>query len=131
MPEFTFTFHYRGYTDVWAVGGTDSGTLIEHWNGKQWSIVSSPSPTGNDYLLGVVVLASNNVWAVGDRSSNDQALIIHWDGTSWSEVPASFRRGTISSLGAISADSASDIWAAGFDINTQNFTYQTLIEHYC
>lgn len=137
-----FPYGLRGISavsasDIWAVGSYDTTpgditlTLTEHWNGTKWSIVPSPSPTGNDYLLGVVALASNNVWAVGDRSSNDQNLVVHWDGTSWSEVPAAYRRGTISSLDSISADSANDMWAAGFDINTQNFTYQTLIEHYC
>ncbi len=124
-------------SDIWAVGtytvppGDISLTLTEHWNGTQWSIVPSPSPTGDDYLLGVVALAANDAWAVGDYSSNGQNLVVHWDGTSWSEVSSPYRRGTGSSLGAISADSANDIWAAGFDINTQNFTYQTLIEHYC
>src|SRR5437763_2573250 len=37
-------------SNVWAVGysqpnlGGPSQTLIEHWNGTSWSIVSSPSP---------------------------------------------------------------------------------------
>jgi hypothetical protein len=36
--------------DVWAVGTGSSSTtpLVEHWNGTQWSIVSTPSlpPSG-------------------------------------------------------------------------------------
>src|SRR5579863_7528626 len=28
--------------DVWAVGTTSSGTLTEHWNGTQWSVVPRP-----------------------------------------------------------------------------------------
>jgi hypothetical protein len=40
-------------TDLWAVGGRDalssgygagSYTLIEHWNGTQWTVVASPNP---------------------------------------------------------------------------------------
>ncbi len=38
--------------DVWAVGEyIDFGsfhTLTEHWNGTVWSVVPSPSPTGNN-----------------------------------------------------------------------------------
>src|SRR5258707_68301 len=35
-------------SDIWAVGEDSNGkvgarTLIEHWNGKQWSVVQSPS----------------------------------------------------------------------------------------
>src|SRR5690348_5630714 len=33
-------------TDVWAVGYSSTGTLIEHWDGTSWSIVSSPNPNG-------------------------------------------------------------------------------------
>src|SRR5690242_523500 len=29
--------------DVWAVGSSGGQTLIEHWNGTSWSMVSSPN----------------------------------------------------------------------------------------
>ena len=41
--------------------------LTEHWNGSNWSIVSSPSPgtyNGNE-LYGVAAISTNDVWAVG------------------------------------------------------------------
>src|SRR2546423_8736565 len=57
--------------DIWAVGNSGSQrgsgqTLIEHWNGTQWSLVQSPS-TGSLYntLTGVAVVSTNDVWAVG------------------------------------------------------------------
>ena len=38
-------------SDCWAVGYSDIGsgynTLIEHWNGSAWAIVSSPNNSGN------------------------------------------------------------------------------------
>jgi hypothetical protein len=68
-------------TNIWAVGqaGTPSGgvgiansgpagkTLIMHWNGTRWSIVSSPNPgTFNNSLFGVArVPATSQVWTVG------------------------------------------------------------------
>jgi hypothetical protein len=103
--------------DVWAVGfGFGSGnpdfgeTLIEHWDGSSWSVVSSPTSTvENTSLDGVVAISSNNVWAVGGNSGN--ALVEHWDGMSWSVVssPAFTGEGNLS---AVSADASNDIWAA-------------------
>ncbi len=138
----SFPYDLRGISavaanDIWAVGtyttppGDISLTLAEHWNGKQWSVVSSPSPTGDDVLLGVAAISTSDVWAVGDYSPGGQNLVLQWNGTSWNIVPSPFRRGAISGLSAVSADSATDVWAAGIDINKHNFTYHTLIEHYC
>jgi hypothetical protein len=123
--------------DIWAVGtytippGNISLTLTEHWNGKMWSVIPSPSPTGDDVLLGVAAISTSDVWAVGDYSSNGHHLVEQWNGTSWNVVPTPFRHGTVSTLAAVSADSASDIWAAGTDINNHDFSYHTLIEHDC
>lgn len=41
---------------IWAVGSyvNSSGisqTLIEHWNGNQWTIIASPNVPGNNYLV--------------------------------------------------------------------------------
>jgi hypothetical protein len=123
--------------DIWAVGyydtppGDISLTLTEHWNGKKWSVVPSPSPTGDDILRGVVAVSSTNIWAVGDYSLGSHQLVMQWNGKSWSVVPSPHRPNTISTLGGISADSAADIWTAGLDINKHDFVYHTLIEHYC
>jgi hypothetical protein len=117
--------------DIWASGDYTSRTLTEHWNGKTWSVVSSPSPTGNDGLFGIDALSTNDVWAVGAYSGSSQNLIEQWNGTSWNVVPSHFRYGAISTLLAVSHDSASGIWAVGVDINTHTFVYQTLIERDC
>jgi hypothetical protein len=137
-----FPYDLRGVSavaanDIWAVGtyatapGDISLTLTEQWNGKTWSVIPSPSPTGNDFLLGVAALSTSDVWAVGDYSPAGQNLVVHWNGTSWNVVPSPYRHGTVSSLSAIAGDSAGDIWAAGIDINTHNYQYHTLIEHDC
>src|SRR5579859_4032672 len=61
-------------TDVWAVGGGQLGgskTLIEHWDGVQWSVVTSPSPgLTNTSLDGVAAISVSSVWAVGNAESN-------------------------------------------------------------
>ena len=85
--------------DVWMVGVYDltvtnpnaTKTLAEHWNGTQWSVISSPNPTlgiRGSYLRGVKALASNDVWTVGYivLPGLMQTLIEHWDGTQWTIV---------------------------------------------
>src|SRR4051794_21768822 len=92
--------------DVWAVGFTlqppdeDAPilTLIEHWDGKSWQIIESPSPqpTGNNDLFSVAAVNANDVWAVGFSGAtpgargfaNGQTLIEHWDGTGWQVIPS-------------------------------------------
>ncbi|HJT56128.1 MAG TPA: hypothetical protein VJ761_06525 [Ktedonobacteraceae bacterium] len=103
-------------TDVWAVGSylnvdNSSSTLIEHWDGKQWSIISSPNAGSNTYLIGVAALTSNNVWAIGDEivSGAIDSLIEHWDGASWSVVS---NPGSVVLIG-LAAASPTNIWAVG------------------
>lgn len=110
--------------DVWAVGSSHSGgppgrTLIEHWDGTQWSIVPSPSPdTQLNVLNGVTALSANNAWAVGYRGGTQnetplETLILHWDGTSWRQVASPNMVGGANQLSSIAAISADDIWAVG------------------
>jgi len=120
-------------TNLWAVGAYqnsgDSGqTLIEHWNGTNWQIVSSPNMgTGSNGLLGVAAVSATNIWAVGmyGEPSHSQTLIEHWNGTSWT-VASSPNMGTgDSSLKRVTAVSATNLWAVGNYANLQ-----TLIEEY-
>src|SRR5204862_547524 len=72
--------------DIWAVGGS----LIEHWDGSNWSVVPSPSPSaGYSNLYGVAAVSANDVWAVGSSGYDPfQTLTEHWNGRSWSVVPS-------------------------------------------
>src|SRR5205823_12238319 len=81
--------------NVWAVGYYDNGyglkTLIEHWDGMQWKLVSSPNHPGSsgDSLNGVIAISTTDIWAVGSYTSssgNAQTLTEHWNGTQWSMV---------------------------------------------
>ncbi len=53
----------------------------------------------------------------GGFSAHPTALVEHWDGASWSVVPSPNPnpQGN-NALGAVAAISASDIWAAGFQL---------------
>ena len=124
-------------SNVWAVGGYQNSngndqTLIEHWNGKQWQIVSSPN-VGINYniLYGVAAVSASNVWAVGysvGSNGNDQVLIEHWNGKQW-QIVSSPNVGIGSSLNMVAAVSATSIWAVGDFINA-NGNEQTLIEQW-
>jgi hypothetical protein len=144
---------------VWAVGSYNAGTpsapltqtLVEHYDGTSWSVVSSPnqlnvnSAVTSNELLAVSADSANDVWAVGtyeDLDSSDnpiaQTLVEHYDGTSWSVVsspddsagspPAS----TDNTLSGIVALSAADVWAVGsYNAGTPSAPLtQTLVEHY-
>jgi len=118
-------------SDVWAVGFHDdedegNSTLIEHWDGTEWSLVDGPEVEESS-LYGVSALSKANAWAVGfalDGSEYD-TLIEHWDGSSWTEVPSpSPGGGSGSFLKSVSALTANDVWAVGY---TQD---APLIEHW-
>jgi hypothetical protein len=122
-------------SDVWAVGfsTTSSGvrqTLIEHWNGSGWSVVTSPNVgASSNQLNSVAVVAANDIWAVGSSTPSGgvfQTLTEHWNGSSWSVV-TSPNVGTLgSSLNALAVVAANDIWAVG----STSGAGQTLIEQW-
>ena len=109
--------------DIWAVGNYDdhnnnlTRTLVVHWDGSAWSVVSSPNHGAHDsYLSGVAAVSASNVWAVGayyETSSLVQTLIEHWDGSLWGVVSSPNQGTSYNQLFAVSADSANDVWAAG------------------
>jgi hypothetical protein len=69
------------------------------------------------YLLGVEVIAPDDVWAVGAArfpNNEQRTLTIHWDGAQWSIVPsANYTPHTHHTLNGITAVSSNQIWAAG------------------
>jgi len=122
-------------SDVWAVGIQQDqsgvfGTLIEHFDGKRWSVVPSPNPGrfGNQ-LYGVAAAGPSDIWAVGQRNdaTSDTPLAEHWDGRSWSvaSVPSAGLTG-----GELQAVAVSDgqVWAVGQSDDAAHQAFP-LIEH--
>ena len=93
--------------NVWAVGYSTASqkpppgkydvptkTLIEHYDGTNWSVVPSPNVGPNSQyqsnrLLGVTAVSPTDIWAFGSYfaasgSENQMTLLLHWDGTTWS-----------------------------------------------
>jgi hypothetical protein len=125
----------KAANDVWAVGyqakrfvSYPTIPLAEHWNGSKWVVVRTPAVTGSGALHGVVALASNNVWAVGELGSSNGPLIEHYDGVSWQMFPNPDLPG-FAELNAVAARSSSDIWAVGSFFDGTGVT-ATLTEHF-
>ncbi|MEP6993178.1 MAG: hypothetical protein ABI968_01560 [Acidobacteriota bacterium] len=109
--------------DVWAVGHTydfsDGQSLILHWDGVEWTDMSTPDPGLAGWLNGIEVVSPNDVWAVGWNSVDfvQVNLIKHWDGTSWSVVDAPNVGNFVNQLESVSASSPNDVWAVGFHLD--------------
>src|SRR2546425_297770 len=126
-------------SDSWAVGystvdsNSPSQALIEHWNGTQWSVVSSPQSNGwTSDLAGVAAISRNDVWAVGSYVSNTGTFILieHWDGTQWSILSGPNPSAYSNNLNGVIAISSSDVWAVGNFAVSNSSSGQTLTEHW-
>ncbi len=110
--------------DAWAVGYVGDNTsgfrsLTEHWDGSTWSVVPSSNPSAIlNFLYGVIAVAPDDVWAVGEQRVTDMqgaTLIEHWDGTAWSVVPSpNPDDGIYVHLLGVTALAPDDVWAVGF-----------------
>jgi hypothetical protein len=127
-----------GGNDAWAVGlydvesptGTLTFTLAEHWNGTHWVTVPSPMPTGDDVFEGVAAVSANDIWAVGAQGRRPP-LVARWNGHAWAQVTAPYQREALNGLSAVSAPSATDVWAGGGYISLRNYSDHTLVEDLC
>ncbi|HEY4228680.1 MAG TPA: hypothetical protein VGO79_00840 [Thermoanaerobaculia bacterium] len=111
-----------GPGDVWVVGKTanfsDSQSLILHWDGVQWTDMSTADVGSGGWLTGIDVLAPDDVWAVGfDIVDFTQVnLIKHWDGQHWTNVEAPNIGSFVNQLQSVSAISRDNVWAVGFHL---------------
>jgi hypothetical protein len=77
-------------SNVWAVGMVRPSAsegwrpVVEHWDGTNWSVVSSPDPHPNlsRNLQAIAAISASDIWAAGTVG------IENWNGTSWSLVSA-------------------------------------------
>jgi hypothetical protein len=113
-------------------------TLIEHWDGMSWKVVSSPNGnnTGN-VLAGISATSPTDIWAVGDMVAPNtpvKTLVEHFDGDHWSLIPSPnpLPTGSLNQnvLSSVHANSATDVTAVGFLSNSGTRTVTTLVEHW-
>jgi hypothetical protein len=123
--------------DIWAAGNHGNSSqytgegLVEHWNGSDWTIVTTP--TSGQYLgafTGVAAVSTSSATAVGfyDDSNGVKApLVEQWNGSSWSVVTIPTPFSDYSLLNAVSALSSTTFFSVG--VNLPNSYYQTIIEY--
>lgn len=106
-------------TDVWAVGsygiGFDGYTLIEHWNGRQWEMVSAPNPGPDNHLVSVTTIPhTNHLWATGYWTGGlaAKSFLEYWNGKVWSVVPT-VPVGITYQFSGVVALSAKSAWMVG------------------
>lgn len=110
--------------DVWAVGfspahtqSNSDHTLIEHWNGEKWQIVTSPyESSSSGALTSLTIVSANDIWAVGNFIDSQQItrpLLEHWNGSFWLRYAPSSGAQVGGALFGVAAISANDVWAVG------------------
>lgn len=129
--------------DIWAIGVSFNarsasemqGTLIEHWNGKIWTVIQNPNPgTNGNTLSAIAAVSTNDVWAVGNTNNGTpvtDTLIEHWNGKNWRTVKGQNPGKESNTLNAVVALSPHDVWAVGsFNSTFNSQQAQPLIEHW-
>jgi hypothetical protein len=118
--------------NCWAVGNTYHNDITHnqalHWNGKRWSVASTPNPGGSrpglvSELNDVTCVSSANCWAVGYYGNPSPVSlkllneVLHWNGKRWSQVhvvnPGGAKTGNTSQLTAVRCGSARNCSAVG------------------
>jgi hypothetical protein len=95
------------------------GTLAEKWNGTNWSVVTSPDPSGSTgaILNGVACSSAKSCLAVGDYFTSSHATLPtaeSWNGTKWSVVKVPVTSGqTGAYLASVSCAAAKNCQAVG------------------
>ncbi len=108
--------------------------LVEHWNGRGWSITPSPNPPGAPSvdIKGVSCPSTTSCFLVGDDSSQGRSLVEHWNGTRWSITTSPNRAGEMGNdLNAVSCPSTTSCFAAGITASGGIANvYKSLVEHW-
>ena len=117
-----------------AAGAPNSACL-----NARWRVDSSPQPR-NAELASVAAISNRDIWAVGVASlepeKSERALVEHWTGAGWERVSVPPPGGHSSSLSAVVAVGADDVWAVGKRWRAGEYSTggnsdgQTLAEHW-
>jgi hypothetical protein len=124
--------------DIWAVGrynptGSQDRTFTAHWDGTDWTTVTSPTPPGSwSVLQGVSATGPGDVWAVGITRTSPSpfaTLIMHWDGSAWASVPT---QASVNNdrLMAVAALSPNNVWAVGYSTVPNTFDSSPIVLRY-
>lgn len=106
--------------NVWAAGVQQGrNTVIEHWDGTSWKVVSSPNTGTASVLNSISAISPTDIWAAGCNACGDvggsvPALIEHWNGTAWSVKPAPVQFSGVSANTVLAFPLTKHIFVGGF-----------------
>jgi len=107
-------------TDAWFLGGTSTADIYYDWDGQSW-VAHSPGAKGYAVQAATAV-SPTSAWSAGVFYSNtgnsDRAGVGHWDGNTWTVTKLPQITGETTSLTAVYASSATDVWATGNQCKT-------------
>ena len=116
----------RTNSDAWAVGQQFVGAgkppapaVAYHWTGTGWSLVPTPSLSGQyGALRAVSASGAGDAWAVGfamipGNDDSDGTLIEHWNGSAWSVNSIDAFVGFAAGLNGVVDLSPTNAWAVG------------------
>jgi hypothetical protein len=117
----------RTAADVLAVGshrGKRAGaglTLVEHWDGRTWSVLPSPNHGGDGGLTSVSAASASDAWAVGGA----EGLVEHWDGSRWSLASACSFAAETDPVTSVASLPRGTVWLVGFVSDGDRDHYHT------
>jgi hypothetical protein len=105
--------------DVWAVGSwTGDLPLMEHWDGRSWTMVKVPAMVGTERILtSVDGTGPDDVWAVGERRDDGQehGVVLHRTADGWHVVPAPDTAAVLQGVTMVDGAPAVAGWSIGAD----------------
>jgi hypothetical protein len=125
-------------TNAWAVGASNANgnlqPVIEHWNGRLWSLSPAKPVPGGGSLTTVAAISASDIWVAGDSTiyggPGSSTIAEHWNGSRWQLIttPHVYTGGApmIASLVAINSTS---VWAVGSIDNSGSY-YQPFSERW-
>jgi hypothetical protein len=97
-------------------------TLVEHWNGVQWSVSESPNISADsgslNTLTGISGSSSNDLYAVGffgnsSTAGQPETMVEHFDGSTWSIVSSPTRGFAQHLNGVFALPNSNNVWTVG------------------
>jgi len=109
LPNELHAVLARSADEVWAVGerGSPARALILQFDGDRWRVVDNSCGGGLRGITGIP--GTSTLWAVGENTT------CFFDGEEWSSVP----QPGFPDLEDVSATSATDVWAVGFEVSCE------------
>jgi hypothetical protein len=109
----------------------DTQTLVESWDGSDWTVIHSPNPSSSGDSLSSVFCSNATfcmaVGVEGPTSEPTQTLIESWNGSAWSVDPSP-NEGYEDELSSVTCTSVTSCIAVGSYSSENSENSQTLIE---